>query len=341
MTEIFDPKGKVTGASPAFVRSSEVTVAVRLVRSFADLPRTYQGGAVAIGNFDGVHHGHARLVQRLKSRASAAGGPAVVFTFDPHPVVLLRPEAAPHPLTWAERKTELLGELGVDAVVAYPTDLALLTLSPRAFFERIILDGFRAKAIVEGPNFHFGRDRHGDIQLLNRLCQEHDLTLEIVPAITEGDQFVSSSRVRQWISEGDIDQARRMLTQPYRVRGMITHGARRGRTLGFPTANLEAVDTLLPGFGVYAGRAFTSDGSWPAAINIGPNPTFAEQAVKFETHLIGFQGSLYGQTLEVDFLSRLRDIHPFDSVDQLKRQLDTDVLDADKLVEQWERSSTL
>jgi riboflavin kinase/FMN adenylyltransferase len=312
---------------------------VKLFRSFADLPQTYQGGAVAIGNFDGVHHGHARLVERLKSQASAAGGPAVVFTFDPHPVVLLRPESAPHPLTWAERKTELLGELGVDAVVAYPTDLALLTLSPRAFFERIILDGLRAKAIVEGPNFRFGRDRHGDVELLGQLCQEHDLTLEIVPAIIEQNQFVSSSRVRQWICDGDIDRARNVLTQPYRVRGMITHGARRGATLGFPTANMEAVDTLLPGLGVYAGRAYTSDRSWPAAINIGPNPTFAEHAVKFETHLIGFQGSLYGQTLEVDFLSRLRDIQPFDSVDQLKRQLDMDILAAVKLVEQWEKSN--
>jgi riboflavin kinase/FMN adenylyltransferase len=305
------------------------------------LPEDCQGGAVAIGNFDGVHRGHARLVKQLRNRASAVGGPAVVFTFDPHPVVLLRPQAAPHPLTWAERKTELLGQLGVDAVVAYPTDLDLLTLSPRAFFERIVLDGLRARAIVEGPNFHFGRDRQGDIQLLDRLCREHDLTLEIVSADTEGDILVSSSRVRKWISDGDIDQARRMLTQPYRVRGMITHGAKRGRTLGFPTANLEAVDTLLPGFGVYAGRAYAADKTWPAAINIGPNPTFAEQAVKFETHLIGFQGSLYGQTLEVDFLSRLRDIHPFDSVDQLKRQLDADVLSVEKLVEKWERTRAL
>jgi riboflavin kinase/FMN adenylyltransferase len=262
-----------------------------------------------------------------------------VFTFDPHPVVLLRPETAPHPLTWTERKTELLGQLGVDAVVAYRTYLPLLQLEPREFFEQAILDGFSAKAIVEGPNFHFGRGRSGDVTLLSQLCAEHVLTLEIVPALTEGDQYVSSSRVRQCLLDGDVDRAREMLTQPYRVRGMVTHGARRGATLGFPTANLEAVDTLMPGLGVYVGRARWADDWWPAAIHLGPNPTFAEHAVKFETHVIGFRGSLYGQALEVDFLSRLRDIRPFESVEELKRQLDVDVRAAAEFVKQWEHHS--
>jgi riboflavin kinase/FMN adenylyltransferase len=277
------------------------------------------------------------LVERLKQKASEVGGPATVFTFDPHPVVLLRPEAAPPPLTWAERKTELLNDLGVDAVVAYATDLALLSLPPREFFERIVLDCLRAKAVVEGPNFRFGRDRAGDIPLLQEYCRQAGVALEVVDPVRDGDEYISSSRVRERIRHGDVDAARDMLTQPYRVRGLVTHGARRGGSLGFPTANLEGVDTLLPGLGVYAGRAYTAGESWPAAINMGPNPTFGEQGFKFEVHLLGFDGSLYGQPLEVDFLSRLRDIHPFGSSDELIRQLQADVSAVRELVRQWEK----
>jgi len=312
-----------------------------LIRSLEDVPSSLCGGAVTIGNFDGVHRGHARLIERLRARASSVGGPAIVFTFDPHPVVLLRPEAAPHPLTWSERKAELLGLLGVDAVVAYSTDLALLGLSAHDFFQEVIVSGLSARAIVEGPNFRFGRDRAGNVELLEQFCERDGLVLEVVPAVVEGDQYISSSRIRDCIRAGDVDAAREMLTQPYRVRGMVTHGARRGATLGFPTANVEGVDTLLPGLGVYAGRAHCADGSWPAAIHIGPNPTFGEQTVKFETHLIGYRGSLYGQPLEVDFLARLRDIHPFDSVDDFKKQLDVDIQTAIRLSQRWEREGTV
>jgi riboflavin kinase/FMN adenylyltransferase len=290
---------------------------------------------VAIGNFDGVHRGHARLIERLCRHAHRTGGPAVVFTFDPHPVVLLRPDDAPHPLTWTERKAQLLGELGVDVMLAYPTDLDLLQLSAWDFFERIVIRQLNACAIVEGPNFRFGHHREGDTAVLADFCKRAQVDLEIVQPLVDGDEYISSSRVRGWIRSGDIDAATRALTQPYRVRGLVTHGARRGGGLGFPTANVDGIDTLMPGLGVYAGRAVTSDGVWPAAIHIGPNPTFGEQAVKFETHLIGFRGNLYGQPLEVDFLARLRDIHPFGSVEELKRQLAADVASAREIYQRF------
>lgn len=309
--------------------------AVTMIRSLDCMPAGFRCGAVAIGNFDGVHRGHARLIERLKQNASRVGGPATVFTFDPHPVVVLLPEAAPHPLTWVERKAELLAQLGVDAVVAFPTDMALLCLSPREFFDRVVVDALGAKAVVEGPNFRFGLDRAGDIHSLEEFCRQAGVVLEIVPPVTDGDGTISSSRVRDRIRQGDVDAARRMLTEPYRVRGMVTHGARRGASLGFPTANVEAVDTLLPGLGVYAGRAYAAGKAWPAAVNIGPNPTFGEHGFKFEAHLIGFDGSLYGEPLEVDFLARLRDIHPFGSSDELVRQLQADVRAARETVQQW------
>ena len=314
--------------------------AVTTIRCLDDVPAAFSCGAVAIGNFDGVHRGHARLVERLKQKASEVGGPVSVFTFDPHPVVVLRPEAAPPPLTWIERKAELLADLGVDAVVAFPTDLALLRLSPREFFDRVVVNSLGAKAVVEGPNFRFGRDREGDIRSLQEFCQQAGMALEIVEPVRDAEGTISSSRVRERIRQGDVDAAREMLTEPYRVRGLVTHGARRGGSIGFPTANIEAVDTLLPGLGVYAGRAYTGGRSWPAAINIGPNPTFGEHGFKFEVHLIGFDDSLYGQPLEVDFLSRLRDIHPFGSIAELTRQLQADVRAARETAQLWEKRSS-
>lgn len=298
---------------------------MQLLRSIDDLPDSLRGGAVSIGNFDGVHRGHARIVERLRAMAKSVGGPSIVFTFDPHPVRLLRPEQVPPPLTWTDRKAELLAELGVDAVIAYPTDEALLSLSAEQFFTQIVRDRLAAQGMVEGPNFFFGKNRAGNIALLAKLCAGAGMQLQIIEPLTAGNDFVSSSRIRALLAAGDVDQARTLLTHPYRIRGMVTHGAARGSTIGFPTANVDAIDTLLPAQGVYGGRAYVGHQRWPAAINIGPAPTFGENAVKLEAHLIGFHGSLYGQPMEVDFLSRLRGIQRFASVDELKVQLASDV----------------
>ncbi len=306
---------------------------MRLLRSLDNLPADLRGGAVTIGNFDGVHRGHARIVERLLVKAREVGGPAIVFTFDPHPVRLLRPDAAPPPLTWTDRKAQLLDELGVTAVIAYPTDEALLALSPREFFDRIVCDRLDARAMVEGPNFFFGRGRAGNVDVLSQFCQKDGIDLEVVQPLVIGQEFVSSSRVREAIAAGNVDLARQLLTRPYRIRGMITHGAGRGAKIGFPTANVAAIDTLLPGQGVYAARAITPTGAWPAAVNVGPNPTFGDHALKVEVHLIEFAGSLYGQPLEVDFLVRLRSIQPFPSVESLKLQLSHDVAAARRISE--------
>jgi riboflavin kinase / FMN adenylyltransferase len=301
---------------------------MQLLRSLDHLPPRLTGGAVAIGNFDGVHRGHACLIERLVGQAQTARGPAVVFTFDPHPLAILKPEWLPTPMTRSERKAELLGQLGVDAVIAYPTDRALLSLTPQAFFDFVICERLKAKAIVEGPNFHFGKDRAGDVEVLQRLCTDAAITLEVVEPLAVEDELISSSRVRQLIQSGAVGQANQMLTQPYRLSGIVGHGAERGRTIGFPTANLEQIQTVLPALGVYAGRAWVADQSYPAAINIGPNPTFGEQAVKIEVHLIDFTGNLYDRPLSVDLLDRLRDIRPFPNVEALIKQLRLDVAEA-------------
>ena len=305
---------------------------MKLFRELAHLPDECRSGAIAIGNYDGVHRGHARIIGRLIAQARRVGGPALVFTFDPHPVRILRPSHAPPPLTWTDRKAQLLDELGVDAMVAYPTDEALLALSPRDFFDSVVVGALAAQAVVEGPNFFFGHDRQGTIETLGQFAAEAHIELEVVPPVEIDGEMVSSSRVRKLIAAGRIAEACHLLTRPYRIRGMVTHGAGRGAKLGFPTANVDAIDTLLPGVGVYAGRAITTGGSWPAAINIGPNPTFGEHALKVEVHLIDFHGTLYGQPLEVDFLARIRDVRPFPGLEALRAQLEHDVAAARQIV---------
>lgn len=302
---------------------------MEMVSDLEALAGRSRGGAVAIGNFDGVHRGHAKIVERVIHHARQDGGPAIVFTFDPHPVRLLRPDIAPPPLTWNERKAELLQTLGVDVMVCYPTDESLLDLSAAAFFDQIICRQLGVKAIVEGPNFCFGKNRAGTVDTLRELCAAAGITLEIVAPLCESESYISSSRIRQLIAAGDVAEAAKMLTSPYRIRGTVTHGARRGSKIGFPTANLEAIDTLVPAPGVYSARGLVGEQWWPAAVNIGPNPTFGEQSFKVEVHLIGFAGSLYGQPLAVDFAARLRDIQTFESVDALQAQLRRDIAACD------------
>jgi riboflavin kinase / FMN adenylyltransferase len=296
-----------------------------IIRDLSQLPDSARRGAVAIGNFDGVHRGHLEIVRRLLERAREVGGPAIVFTFDPHPVRLLRPEQCPPPLTWTERKAELLAAHGVYMVVAYHTDEELLRLTAQEFFDKIVLGALDAQAMVEGPNFYFGHNREGNVELLARLTQAAGLSLDVVPPVEIAGELVSSSRIRTLISAGDVATAGELLSAPYRIRGMVTHGVGRGGKIGFPTANLEGIDTLLPKPGVYAGRAIVQSILYPAAINLGANPTFGETAQKVEIHLLDYHDSLYGQPLEVEFLARLRDVTTFASPSALVDQLQQDI----------------
>lgn len=305
---------------------------MHIIRSLDAFPIAARGGAVSIGNFDGVHRGHVAIVRRLLERAEAVGGPAIVFTFDPHPVRLLRPEQSPPPLTWTERKAELLKAQGVDWIVAYPTDEALLELSAVDFFEKIVRGKLAAKALVEGPNFFFGHNREGTIERLNQLTGDAGISLDIVQPVVVDGAIVSSSRVRELVRAGNVEQARELLSAPYRIRGMVTHGAGRGAKIGFPTANLSGVDTLLPAAGVYAGQAWIGDEGHPAAINLGPSPTFGDAMIRVEVHLLDYNETLYGQPLEVDFLARLRDIRPFASPAALVEQLQQDVAEVRRIV---------
>lgn len=293
----------------------------------------FRGGVVAIGNFDGVHLGHRAMIAETVRQAREQAVPAVALTFDPHPVAILR-GAPPPALTTTERKLELLAGCGLEATIVFATDRALLQLTPEEFFDRFVLKTLQAKALVEGPNFRFGHNRAGDIETLRVLCAGTGLGFSAVPAVNLDGHIVSSSEIRQAVTRGEIPTANAMLGSEYRLRGQVVEGARRGRTIGFPTANLEGVATVLPPEGVYAGRAWVSGAAYPAGLNLGPNPTFADHHRKLEVHLHGFTGDLYGQTLDVDLLARLRDTRPFASIEDLKAQLTHDVATAQKLFEE-------
>ncbi len=297
-----------------------------LLRNLNAIPESLRGGAIAIGNFDGVHLGHARLIERLHVMAHRVAGPAVVFTFDPPPARILHPEAAPEPLIWIERKIEILTELGVDATIVYPTNKEFLTLEARAFFDHVVHEQLEAKAMVEGPNFFFGHNRSGNVEVLRSFCAESNMPFEVAEPIEAAGQIVSSSRIRASVAAGQVDAARLMLGRPYRIRGFVIHGAGRGRQIGYPTANVGQIDTLMPGAGIYAARACVENVWHPAAVNVGPNPTFDEGGVKVEAYLIGFEGDIYDQPIEIDFLARLREIKRFASVAALIDQMAKDVV---------------
>lgn len=307
---------------------------MQLIRESSHWPAAVRGGVATIGNFDGVHRGHALLVERLLARARSQHQPAVVFTFDPHPAALLRPDRVPPPLTTTERKAELLAALGVDALIVYPTSHQLLGLSPADFFEQLIRQQLDARGLIEGPNFCFGKARAGDVQLLAQFCQEAGIYLEIPGALQWGEQVVSSSRVRELLAAGEMDAANQLLTEPYRLQGIVEHGAARGTAIGFPTANLGQIETLIPAAGVYAAAAHVADETWPAAVHIGPAPTFDIQPATVEVHLIGFHGNLYGQSLSIDVLARLRSVQRFAGVSELRQQLQLDVARAAEVYSQ-------
>lgn len=307
---------------------------IPLLTDLHEVPQDFRGGVVAVGNFDGVHRGHASLIQRLVSLSKQIGGRSLVITFDPHPSTLLRPDLPVlEPLTTLERRAELLGELGVDSLLALPTSPQLLELSPIEFYQRVLVGELKIRGMVEGPNFRFGKDREGDVQLLQQICSRDQIQFQIADSIDDPQGMISSSRIRQLLVAGDVAQAATMLTRPFRVSGIVTRGAGRGTGLGFPTANLDQIRSMLPGHGVYAGRVEVGGQAYRAAMNLGPNPTFGENRTKVEVHILDLKQDLYGQTLHCDMIAKVRDVVRFDGVQQLLAQIEQDLTKVVQLVQ--------
>jgi riboflavin kinase / FMN adenylyltransferase len=289
-----------------------------------------EGSAVTIGTFDGVHLGHRSLIARTISEAQERGTRSCVVTWDRHPLMTLRPEAAPRLLSTPQRKLELLETTGIDHIAVLPFTDELSHLSPEDFVDQVLVSGLNAKAIFVGEGWRFGHKRAGDMDLLQKLGAANGFEASPVDLAGEDGDAVSSSRIREAVAAGHMNVARRLLGRPFDIDGVVVGGDKRGAGLGFPTANIECDPHLAyPARGVYAGRARVQDSWFPAAINVGVNPTFGGDPevtpVRVEAFILDFEGDLYNRTLRVEFHQRLRDEIRFASVDDLIAKMREDV----------------
>jgi riboflavin kinase/FMN adenylyltransferase len=279
-----------------------------------------------VGSFDGVHLGHQAVLQEIARRAEAAGRVSVLVTFEPHPLEVVNPQAAPPLLTTGPERREILAQTALDYVLFLRFDRRLAGLSPEDFVREVLLDRCAVRELVIGHDHGFGRGRSGDVETLRRLGKEYGFDVDVVEAVDLGDQHVSSSRIRRAVAGGDLATAARMLGRPYQVSARVGQGERRGRLLGVPTINLTDIppQKLLPPDGVYAVRVEWRSGHAGAMLNQGPKPTFEDGRRSLEAHLFGFDGDLYGEWVRMEWVERLRDTQRFDSVEALQQQLQND-----------------
>jgi riboflavin kinase/FMN adenylyltransferase len=284
---------------------------------------------VAFGNFDGVHLGHQALLAQVRQAAARWGGPATVVTFEPHPLVLLRPELAPPAVDDLATRLALFAAHGVERTVVLHFDVDLAAQSADWFARQALVARLGARCVVTGPDVHFGRGGAGDLGLLQRVLAEVGGEVEMCTGVAVDGAPVSSSRVRRAVANGEVELARRLLGRPFCLRGEVVHGDARGRTLGFPTANVDTGGQVLPGHGVYACMARVDGEVHDAVVNVGRRPTFAGREVRVEGHLLDVAGvDLYGRTLELEVLARLREERRFDSLDALLTQIGRDAAHA-------------
>jgi riboflavin kinase/FMN adenylyltransferase len=290
------------------------------------LPPLPGGSTVTVGSFDGVHLGHQAVLREIADRAGAAGRASVLVTFEPHPLEVVNPRAAPPLLTTGPERREFLAQTPLDYVLFLRFDRRLAAYSPEEFVRRVLLGRCGMRELVIGHDHGFGRGRSGDVDTLRRLGAEDGFEVDVVAAVDVGDQHVSSSRIRRAVAGGDLETAARMLGRPYSVSGQVGQGERRGRLLGVPTINLTDVppQKLLPPDGVYAVRIEWRGGRAGGMLNQGPRPTFDDGRRSLEAHLFGFEGDLYGEWVRIEWVERLRDVKRFASVEQLQQQLDRD-----------------
>lgn len=283
---------------------------------------------VVLGNLDGVHRGHQSLIQRAHDLSEKGRFPVMVFTFSPHPVEVLAPQSHFHRIFSLPEQQHLLRRFSVDGVYYQHFDQQLAKEKPEIFLQKEIADKLNPKAIVVGFNFHFGQNREGTPELLKNWGSQQGIHVEIVPPLQDGQEIVSSSGIRQALAVGDVKTAHRLLGFPFFIRGTVVAGSQRGRDLGFPTANIDCPETILPAVGVYATRVMVNDKSFASVSHLGAVPTFSDPRVRLETFVIDFSGDLYEQEIVIEFLARVRDVKKFSSGNELQAQIHKDVTEA-------------
>ncbi len=284
-----------------------------------------QRSVLSVGTFDGLHLGHQRILRLVAERAQAASHLAVAVTFDPHPVRVLRPEKAPRMIETLEQRLQGFTRMGLDAALVLRFDEALSLLSPEEFLQTILVDRLRVASILVGENFCFGHRGAGDVELLTRYGASHGFDVEIVPPVEVGGKIVSSTNVRNAVAEGRVEDAEQFLGRAFALTGQIRTGEGRGRTILFPTLNLQPEQELLPKTGVYATRSIVLGKEYGSVTNVGTRPTFDGRDITVESHLIGFAEQVTSGPLKVLFLKRLRDEKKFSGVTELRQQISHDI----------------
>ena len=310
---------------------------MRVYEGSAELGDAARGCVLTVGNFDGVHLGHQRLLRAVIERGRALGQRTALHTFDPHPRKVLSPDGSPPRLMTREQLARALERVGIDILVREPFTLEFASLTPEAFLRDVIRARFRPTEIYVGRDFHFGKGRSGSGETLLRLGPELGMRVEIIPQVKAGQSDVSSTRIRGALALGDVAEASLCLDRPYAISGTVVRGEMRGRTLGFPTLNLETENELIPAHGVYATTVqFLDDAGQgserPSVTNVGTRPTFEPGRVLVETHLIDMEGDFYGRQVEVSFQARIRAERKFPGPDALREQIARDVESARKLL---------
>jgi riboflavin kinase/FMN adenylyltransferase len=295
------------------------------------IKRSLINPVVTLGNFDGVHLGHQKIFQRVKEEALRFHGESVVITFEPHPLKVLSPENCPPLLTPFRKKMIFIEETGIETILCIEFSLTFSMISPHEFVKNILIDSLKVRKIIVGYNYRFGRQHEGDIETLKTISQRFGVEVEMVEALRVDHMVVSSSKIRELIKEGEVENAAKLLGRDYLIVGKVIEGAKRGRTLGFPTANLEISDELYPKQGVYAVEVVWNGQILRGLANVGFNPTFLPSSgsqkgpFSLEVYILNFSREIYGEELQVSFKKRIRDEIRFDSPSQLIEQINNDV----------------
>ena len=288
-------------------------------------PTSYPQPVLALGNFDGVHLGHQNIFRHVVKKAEEIGGTSMAFTFDRHPLKILAPEKAPLAITTNAQKSSLIGALGVQVGLWIPFTEQFACQKPLAFIRDVLMQRIGIHELVVGYDFRFGHCRTGNATILQQQAAAQGYVVTVIPPVKLGDTVVSSTTIRTLLQKGKVEEAAHLLGRNFVLSGSVVEGFRRGATLGFPTANVRSDQEIVPREGVYAVGVEWKGQHFPGVANVGHNPTFGNESLSVEVHLLQFEGDLYGAQLDVAFVSRIRDERKFASVDELKAQIACDV----------------
>ena len=307
-----------------------------LITDLSKINERFTNSVVTLGNFDGLHLGHQELVRMVIRRAREISGQSMVVTFRPHPLKVLAPEKCPPLISIYEEKIRVFEKLGIDVLVKIPFSLHFAEMSPREFVKGVLCDTLGAKDIFVGFNYRFGKGREGTTQTLKQMGKEFGFNVHEVEQISLNGEVISSTKIRQLLNAGEVEHAARLLGRPYAITGIVIKGDSRGKTLGFPTANIAPKHIIIPSNGVYTVRILVRDNYYNGIANIGIRPTFNKEVQTLEVHIFDFNEDIYGEEATITFFHRIRDERRFPDSAVLVRQIQKDIAEARSLLSQSE-----